>query len=81
MVVIRRFGVSSFARRDREEGDRGTPNVLCPGEVPPVALTDAGLSEELLVAALAAGRARLDRFQSFVRESSLRRRRSVTALG
>jgi hypothetical protein len=41
-------------------------------EVPPVALTDSELAEELLVAAVAAGRYRLERFRSLVRESALR---------
>jgi hypothetical protein len=41
-------------------------------EVPPVALTDSELAEELLVAAVAAGRYRLERFRSLARESALR---------
>jgi hypothetical protein len=48
-------------------------------EVPPVALTDSELAEELLVAASAAGRYRLERFRSLVRESALRRQRSLGA--
>ena len=48
-------------------------------EVPPVALTDSELAEELLVAAVAAGRYRLDRFRSLVRESALRNERRFEA--
>ena len=50
-------------------------------EVPPVALTDSELAEELLVAAVAAGRYRLERFRSLVRESSLRSQRSLVPPG
>jgi hypothetical protein len=46
-------------------------------EVPPVALTDSELAEELLVAAVAGGRYRLERFQSLVRESGLRNGRRL----
>jgi hypothetical protein len=42
-------------------------------ELPPSALSDLELDEELLVAAAAAGRYRLDRFESLVAELARRR--------
>ena len=49
-------------------------------EVPPFALSDAELSEELLVAAVAVGKLRFDRFETLTRELSSRRQRSPGSL-
>jgi hypothetical protein len=61
---------------DREQRRSRDPRtgrpVVGDREVPPVALTDSELAEELLVAAAATGRHRLERFRSLVRESGMR---------
>jgi hypothetical protein len=66
-------GTASARGRDPRTGRP----VVGDQEVPPVALTDSELAEELLVAAVAAGRYRLERFQSLVRESGLRSGRRI----
>jgi hypothetical protein len=57
---------------DRTRDPRNGRPAVAGREVPPVALTDSELAEELLVAAVAAGRYRLDRFRRLARESASR---------
>jgi hypothetical protein len=64
---------------DRTRDPRTGRPVVGDREVPPIALTDSELAEELLVAAVAAGRYRLDRFRSLVVESGLRNERRLEA--
>lgn len=68
-------GIENHRMRDPRTGRP----VVGDREVPPVALTDSELAEELLVAAVAAGRYRLDRFRSLVHESTLRNERRFEA--
>ena len=68
-------GIENHRTRDPRTGRP----VVGDREVLPVALTDSELAEELLVAAVAAGRYRLDRFRSLVRESASRNERRFEA--
>jgi hypothetical protein len=64
---------------DRTRDPRNGRPAVAGREVPPVALTDSELAEELLVAAVAAGRHRLDRFRRLARESASRGGRPLDA--
>jgi hypothetical protein len=73
-----RFRAMSQAGVRERDPQTGRP-VQDGREIPPELLTDGELEEELLVAAAAAGRLRLGRFEALERELARRQQRSTAA--